>query len=61
MWLDLAAQQGPKFDSLGSAGFAGGMASYQARTTRDEMGKQMTPAKLLKLNSTAGTGNPRSQ
>lgn len=42
MWLDLAAQQGPKFSTPSVAGFF----SYQARTARDEMAKQMSPAQI---------------
>jgi|SRR5579862_5505110 len=44
MWMDLAAQQGPKFATQGPAGFASGYASYQAKTARDEIAKQMNPA-----------------
>jgi hypothetical protein len=46
MWMDLAAQQGPKFATQGPAGFASGYASYQAKTARDEIAKQMSPAQI---------------
>lgn len=42
MWMDLAAQQGPRFTNPSTAGYI----SYQARTARDEMAKQMTPAQI---------------
>jgi hypothetical protein len=55
MWMDLAAQQGPKFTTPSVAG----LFSYQAKTARDEMVKQMSPAQIAEAQRRSRDWKPK--
>jgi ankyrin repeat protein len=55
MWMDLAAQQGPKFTTPRVDGFQ----SHQAQTARDEMVKQMSPAQIAEAQQRSRDWKPK--
>jgi alpha/beta superfamily hydrolase len=55
MWMDLAVQQGAKFTTPG----AGGYISYQARTARDEIAKQMSAAQIAEAQQRSRDWKPK--
>jgi hypothetical protein len=54
--MDLAAQQGPKFTTPSSGGYI----SYQARTTRDEMARQMSPGQIGEAQQRSRDWKPKA-